>query len=474
MDKEFLNVFRRALAARPLEVPGELEGDLRPEDELERSGLLEAYNSLAEAMAVRNKIDGFLGSAEKFEEISALLLTVITAGHMFGYNRAFLLLRDEGDGSLRGHSGIGTLSPEETWQEWELIHREEMALERILSRAMEEFETQKRRLSPLLEMLVFPSDLADPVGEALMGTGCRILPPGPGTGPTWLGDLLKAKEVGVIPMWGAGGRFGAILVDNFASGASLSLDGLALLDSFARPFISALEKALALDRYRERVAELQEANARIEVQHEMLVRLERKNIMGRYSAVLAHNLLNPLVSMAGHLERLEKVANDTGEISGNIAALREAMGELEGFLDDFVSQVEEQFPDRHFWDLNHLINEVIRAYRSFHPLVPLSITLEEGDISLVQLNYGKVSGAIARLMGVMVLMAGSLDGLVVATTAAAHGVRVTFTFSGRLFEPDRQGGPEGLGELKKIAEYLDQEQITLSWSDGFLALDINL
>ncbi len=469
MDTRLLTPFERSLIASPLD---HKRGDgVEREDGADRPPeFIDAYGQLVETLAVRKQVDGFLGSAGRLDEIGPLLLTILTAGYLFAYNRAFLLLLDPADDTLKGFGGIGALSREEAWDLWRSILDEALELKHLVERSKADFQKHNRRLAPILERLVVGSAQQDVVAEAFRKEGPTVLQRRETSGEGgWLFDLLNCDHVGVIPMWGYRGHFGAILVDNFATGRQISSDGLQVLHDFARPFISALEKALIIQHYHEKVLQLQEANARIEAQHEMILRMEKKNTMGRYSSTLAHNLLNPLVSLTGHIARLEEGATGErvrGELTG---AMRGDVKDLEGFLADFIMQVEEEHPNHHFWDLNHIIGEVIISYRRFHSVLSPVIKVEEGDIPLVKVDYDTISGALSRLLGIVDLLMGTLQGLTIVTLTSGSDIHLVLRTPAPFPVALTGAAPEVREELRRLKDFLALEEIELVCAeDGFV------
>ena len=468
MDSHHLTPFERSLIGSPT---GSGPGDESPEQDVP-TRLMEAEAScrrLTETLAVRKQIDGFLGGAGRLDEIGALLLTIITTGHLFAYNRAIMLLTHPDNDHIKGHAGIGTLSREEAWGLWAGILDEGPDLERLVSRAIENFKMQNQRIAPLLERLDIPPGQEDQAARRFRGNTSVVLTrPSVPDGSEWLFDILGTVEVGVIPMWGYHGHFGALVVDNFASGRHVSAEGIKVLEGFVKPFVSALEKALIIDGHEKKVVELQEANARIEAQHEMLLRMERKNTVGRFAATLAHKLLNPVVSMSGHLGKLQEAGSNDRAQRQLIEALYQDLRDLEKFLGDFISQVQEEYPLRHYWDLNHLIGEVISSYRRFHNISTPHIIFDEGDVPLVRVDYERITDSLSRLMGIADLLMGGLEGLTISTAMEGSAVLLRLRTKGDFHVLSPEAAERISEEIRYLKEYLAEDDVILNQEgDGF-------
>src|SRR5262245_44185428 len=61
---------------------------------------------------------GVLYSTTELEAVLRIVLTAVTAGSAFGFNRALLLLRDPTGAELRGRAGLGPATGEEAARIW--------------------------------------------------------------------------------------------------------------------------------------------------------------------------------------------------------------------------------------------------------------------------------------------------------------------------------------------------------------------
>ncbi|UCF30652.1 MAG: HAMP domain-containing histidine kinase [bacterium] len=435
-----------------------------------RDSLLHLYRDyldLRNGAAIRRQIDLFLGESADKDQIIALTLTIATTGQIFGFNRAFLLLDDPTDGSTRGAAGVGPLSRLEAGPQWHGILEEGLDFEKVVRRAIGDFDSRNRHLAPLLEGMVFLPDGGGDTTSVLWKRNVSVVNAGEaGSIDEGIFSLLDAGQIGVLPLWGQRGHFGAITVDNFANGREITLGQLEQLDAFLRPFTSSLEKSLLIEGYRIKVKELEETRAILHAREEMLIRMERRAALNRYTTVLAHNLKNPLMSMAGHLRAMETGGADhegsgTGESS---RALREGIKKLDDFVGDFVSQVQEDHPSSHYWDVNHIIGDVIRALGDYRPLDPVTVVFEEGGVPLAWVDYDLLTSVIRRIVGLMVSPQLNCRSLRIAT--AADGDELKISVEDVRDRPDDAVLPERYAAaIRGIEGRLARERIRLQW-DG--------
>lgn len=172
-----------------------------------------------------------LQSTMELDETLRIILTAVTAGDGFGFNRAFLLLVDDERGELKGRMGVGPTHPAEAETIWKAMETEGLTLREILRR---------RRLNPsdgimkLAQDLRFPMDADDNIVASCLveGRSCIIK----GTEDVRvraLGERLGSDEFIVVPLVAEGERLGAIVADNFVTRRPISSEDMRLLESFA-------------------------------------------------------------------------------------------------------------------------------------------------------------------------------------------------------------------------------------------------
>jgi signal transduction histidine kinase/FixJ family two-component response regulator len=99
----------------------------------------------------------------------------------------------------------------------------------------------------------------------------------------WIAEVA-ADEILVVPLMGKQGAIGALAVDNRSGGRRFGADDQTLLDGISTQAVVAIENAKIVDDLR---------NAKQQVQ-----RVDRLGTLGTLAAGLAHEINNPLVSIA--------------------------------------------------------------------------------------------------------------------------------------------------------------------------------
>ena len=236
-----------------------------------------------------------LQSTMELDETLRIILTAVTAGDGFGFNRAFLLLVDDERRELKGRMGVGPTHPAEAETIWKAMETEGLTLREILRR---------RRLNPsdgimkLAQDLRFPMDADDNIVASCLveGKSCIIK----GTEDVRvraLGERLGSDEFIVVPLVAEGERLGAIVADNFVTRRPISSGDMRLLESFASQAALAIVNASLHERLRERLSQLEKAHEELSRKHWQLLQAERLMALAGLAATFVHDLKAPLVSI---------------------------------------------------------------------------------------------------------------------------------------------------------------------------------
>lgn len=193
------------------------------------------------------------------QRILYVILSGITAGDGLGFNRAFLLLADEGDRALRGHLAIGPETRTEASRIWEAMEAERFDLARVMAR-YDEFCADPRasRLVRLVENLSLPLPL-EPGKDIFQGLLNRTLTERRpqmvnGVEVGFTPTPLALKNFAIAPLLAEERAMGVIVVDNRWSGRAVTEADLNDLQSLANLAAVAVERARLHERIK-RMAE---------------------------------------------------------------------------------------------------------------------------------------------------------------------------------------------------------------------------
>jgi signal transduction histidine kinase len=118
----------------------------------------------------------------------------------------------------------------------------------------------------------------------------------------WLG----CRQFAVAPMATRAGYIGVIVADNAISGAEVTDLDLEFLQMFANQSAGAIENSRLYSELEQRLIDLRKAHQKQKDDQETLMRMERLSVMGETSAIVAHELRNPLVAIGGFARTLRR------------------------------------------------------------------------------------------------------------------------------------------------------------------------
>ncbi|RKZ24214.1 hypothetical protein DRQ16_00385 [bacterium] len=272
------------------------------------------------------KIDEFLHSALELDQALCRILTALTAGEGFGFNRALLLLR-KGE-YFEGEKWIGPVSHEDAARIWEELERKKITLqemleqcgekrENVLSKKAKEIKIHYEKLQGYLERKVR-------IGE-----------------PEFFSEILGTREFAFLPLIGRENCTGIILADNIYSGKKIEEIDVNMLEFYGAIAGAVIERALLYTELRKEKERYEQAYRKMKELQESTRRVERLAALGEATAMIAHELRNPLVIIGGYtdyimkkLEPGEKLQEKLKVIKRTVRRLELALMNLSGYLKD--------------------------------------------------------------------------------------------------------------------------------------------
>ncbi|MFH1537711.1 MAG: ATP-binding protein, partial [bacterium] len=167
---------------------------------------------------------------------------------------------------------------------------------------------------------------------------------------------LGLSSFAVVPLVARDRVVGAIMVDNLATREAITRDDLTFLMLFANQAASAIEMARAY-KY------LEMTNRELTDARDLLVRHKTLATLGEFSAGVAHELRNPLVSIGGFARRLIRSLppdSDARNYARIISTEVEGLEQILSQILDFVAGVK---PRKKKVDMNVLLEHVLQLFR---------------------------------------------------------------------------------------------------------------
>ena len=346
-------------------------------------------HSRTEALSKMHEIGELLHSVVSLDKVLQLILIAVTAGDGFRFNRAFLLLVDENEGTISGKLAIGPSTPEEAGRIWHemsyLPKRGNLAetLESYLVSAEDEnFEVNRIVHSLSASMKDESSIIVRAIKERrgfnvvnghAHGISKGIVLRYPGTGhtvqidqpPAELCDVTLSKHLGtnnfaVVPLLWRDGPVGCLIVDNLINREPIADASLWVLELFAEQAALAIINARMVARLERDKYRIQSAYRDLEDSKDKLVEAQTMAALGRMTATVAHEIRTPIVAIGGFAKRLSHEIRDR-RAQRMLDIIRSEALRLEETLDTVLFYVKPSQPQKRECNLNELL-ETLSLY----------------------------------------------------------------------------------------------------------------
>lgn len=285
------------------------------------------------------------------------VLTCVTAGPALGFNRAFLLLFDEDNATLRGVMALGPSSAEEASQIWSEMGRRDLSLQEILAdetafdalnptplqqKTLEvSFDLHQSCVRPLIRSVYERRALKTTCFDLTKTDENCPLPPGLSA----LMDLLIAPETAIAPLVAKERVVGVVLADNLYSMAPIEEDDLRLLDTVAQQAGLTVDNALTYQ-------DLQKAQ-------KDLVAAERLGAVGEMAARVSHEIRNPLATIGGFARSILRRADDIDDVQKKTGIIVEEVERLEELLSDLLDMARPRELDLQLHNINDIVDHAL-------------------------------------------------------------------------------------------------------------------
>lgn len=321
-----------------------------------RMAKLSLLNQLSEAL---------YGAHLSLEQVLEAVLIAMTAGQGLRFNRAFLLLIDEKRGTLRGEIAIGPSSRDEAARIWtDLADQTPNLFEMMTSydRSLKETDVAVNEIVRRLEVPL--ADVDNVLVRSMFERRVVHVPDGDG-GPgvdvvrTWLG----VGRFAVAPLATRQGPLGVLIADNSISGLEITPLDLEFLQLFANQSANAIENSRLTQELAQKVRDLHKAHQKQKEDQQTLLRMERLSVMGETSAIVAHELRNPLVAIGGFARSLLRGMPENDPNREFAKIITEEVDRLERIIHDLLDFIRPQKMMRRFVPVDRVVDEVLAKMR---------------------------------------------------------------------------------------------------------------
>lgn len=396
-----------------------------------------------------------------------IILTGVTSGRAFGFNRAGIFMIDERHEMLIGKHAVGPRNREEAariWNDLKSVSFEKKVEDILRSDVVETDHLYdivsriKIRLTDDENILVKSLWEGEPKFYKRNQISDEMI--------NKIGLYFDFNEFVIIPLRAESLPLGLLVADNFYTGKPITDSSIDALHTLAITCTNVLEKTLLHQQLSERLQELEHFNRVLRENQNYLIQTERLADIGRLATTVAHEFKTPLVTIGGYTRRMMRKF-ESGDFDGK--ELEIIAAEVTR-LEQITSEILEYSRKPHLEKKDQNINTLVKDSLDF-----MTAQLRSGNIQLVtnldprephlDLDERRFRQVVYNIVG-NALEAMSPGGKLTITTQAGNGkISLSIEDNGRgipdedkkhLFTPffttKSSGSGLGLPISKKIVE----------------------
>ena len=348
------------------------------------------------------EFDKFLQATIDLNLIIDTILVTSTAGDGFTYNRAFLLLVDEG-GFLKGISAIGPADKLDAGRIYREIKDRRLSLIQII----DNYHSKRDELDQVVKSLVskiyidldcdsFFRELFE--NQRIIRTKYDNLYPDP-----YITNLLDNDDLTFVPMVMNDKPIGVLIVDNYITNKLVDEENLELMQLYANRAASAIYKALLHERLNKEIEKTKIKNSELIKANNKLLQYEKMAAIGEVTSEIAHEIRNPLVSIGGFARALFDKFEKNDENYEIIKVIVNETARLENILNNVLNYARINNYKPSLRPICDAINEALKLleYQKLEKNLEINLITEEKKIYItydyekfIQVFFNLIKNAI--------------------------------------------------------------------------------
>jgi len=286
------------------------------------------------------EVGNALRSTLNLEEILQVILIGVTAGQGLGFNRAFLLLLNEGENVLEGKIAMGPSNPEEAKRIWEDLSSRKQSLEEILNWHKDTLGKKDILVNHTVKKLRIPhSDQKNFLIQSIQEKKACIVKKDESDSEAnkCIFEILGTNSLAVAPLVSKNKVMGVLLADNSFNQKPIHEEDIELMEILAHHASTAIESSELYQKLTEQVNKLEEANRRIAENSQRLLKAERLSLLGEITSQVAHELRNPITIIGGFARSLKKKKDDKDPDHEYVKIIAEETERVEKVLNNVLN-----------------------------------------------------------------------------------------------------------------------------------------
>lgn len=340
---------------------------------LENTSIL--LKSKAEELTLIKIITDAVVKTTDLHKALKIILTGVTSGRAFGFNRAGIFLIDERHELLVGKHAVGPKDKEDAAKIWSELKNQsfEMQIDHILNAPVIETDFLHNTISKIKIPL---SEEDNFFIKSLWETEPKFIKKDDfdNVMARKISMFFDFKEFAVIPLRADGPPLGLMIADNYYTNQPISESSIDVLHTLATTCTSVLEKTLLHQQLSERLKELEHFNKLLRENQNYLIQTERLADIGKLASTVAHEFKTPLVIIGGYARRMIRT-NESGKYNKNDL---EIIASEVSRLEEITSQLLEYSRKSHLDKKPHCVNSLVRESLGY-----MEGQIKSGNINLI-------------------------------------------------------------------------------------------
>lgn len=369
---------------------------------------------------------------KQLDKLSYLILTAVTAGHAFGFNRAFLLLVDQEKKFLKGSMGLGPTSNEEAREIWTQVSQK--SLHDLLLMFNKLSSKEELPLFPLVEKLVYRmSSLPNFIKESIKKKKVIKV-------TRWdemikkkkIFDILGVDEFIIIPLVSGDRTFGVIFADNIFTRAPITAENFEELNIFADYSSLAINRVLEYRRLENRKRELEEYQKLVNRLKDTLRFSEKLSTIGETVAYIAHEIRIPLSNIGGFASGILRKPDDLERVRKNAGIIADETKRLERLLDRSITFVKGPEINLNLENINDVMTDTLESMANDFHEKDLTITKSlDANLPLIPIDRDRVKQAVLNILRNAVHATEKGGEISIKTTEEKDSIKIKIKDSGK-------------------------------------------
>lgn len=322
-------------------------------------------NKKLEELSLLKKVSDALLKSKELDKTLRIILTGVTAGEAFGFNRAFIFLVNPKTQTLEGRMGLGPKDQEEAFKIWSHIKKEKVTFGQMLENVLSS-EEQENELAFKIKALTFSlEEKEDILIKAILEKRSFNIKEEEVSNlkPGKILELLSPKGFLLVPILSENKAIGILAVDNLITGNKILEDDQVGLETFANQAASQIENIVLQEELKQKIKELELASRILRENQSYLLQAERWVDIGKLATTVAHEIKTPLVTMGGYARRALRKAEEGKLVRHELEIIVKETERLESITSEILDYSKATQLNYEKKDLNLLIKDAIEVFR---------------------------------------------------------------------------------------------------------------